>query len=262
MNIKGATPSTELFADKDALCAAVAEKFLRLLSETVEAEGEVHAALTGGGAGIGTLEAAARLIREDKAQEPDWQRVHLWWGDERLITEGDPERNDQQACDALLDFLVDQRGLPQTNIHSMPVSEDAADPMVGARIYAEKLAAFADRTVGDLGLPKFALVLLGVGPDGHIASLFPGKDSLRVSGVSTVGEPDSPKPPPPRVSLTFDAIQSAERVWTVVTGSDKAEAVSKTFNDEIELAQIPAKGARGRNETVWHLDEASASGLP
>ena len=119
----------------------------------------------------------------------------------------------------------------------------------------------AEGSRSGLALPRFAVILLGVGPDGHIASLFPGKESLGVTGRTTVGEEDSPKPPPPRVSLTFDAIHTAERVWTVVTGQDKAEAAKLALQEDTSVEEIPAKNARGAAETVWHLDEAAASQL-
>ncbi|MDZ5078009.1 6-phosphogluconolactonase [Nesterenkonia sp. HG001] len=262
LNTAAAEPRTELFEDKDSLCRAVAERLVALLRRTVEEEGAAHVVLTGGGAGIGTLAAAAELFRSGAAEGLDLAAVHFWWGDERLLPAGDPERNAQQADEALLDLLVAAYGLPVENIHRMPSSAEAETPAAGAEIYAAQLAAHAphDSPAG-LALPRFAAILLGVGPDGHIASLFPGKASLAVTGRSTVGEEDSPKPPPPRVSLTFDAIHSAHRVWTVVTGEDKADAAKKAFQVGTPVEEIPAKNARGAAETVWHLDRAAASKL-
>lgn len=263
-----AAPQREVFADKDTLTGTVASKLLQVLRGTIEADGIAHVSLTGGGAGIGTLSAVAEMLREKAETQLDWSAVHFWWGDERLLPARDGERNDQQARNALLDFLVAEHDLPQENIHSAPTSEDAANPSAAAQIYAQQLQAFSASegvvvpgSQKVLRLPVFAVMLLGVGPDGHINSLFPGKSSLAVSEVTTVGEEDSPKPPPQRVSLTFDAIHTAQRVWTVVAGEDKAEAVRLAFEPRTPTADIPAKNARGASETIWHIDQPAAVGL-
>lgn len=262
MTIEGRTeppaPRTEIFADKDALCASVAERLVALLRSTVAADGDAHVALTGGGAGIGTLAAVSDLLHGDASAAPDWRAVHIWWGDERLLPADDAERNARQAREALLDELVRDHGLPEANIHPMAATEQTDSPDEGAERYAAELAAHAP---AGATLPNLAVVLLGVGPDGHVASLFPGRDALAATGRSTVGEHDSPKPPPARISLTFEAIRSARRVWTVVAGADKAEAVGRAFEDATPVAEIPAKNARGAEETVWHVDAAAAAHL-
>lgn len=261
-NLEAVEPTIEVFADRGALARAVADRLLTVLRETVEADGIAHVALTGGGAGIAVLEAVAELLLADQTQAPDWRKVHLWWGDERLLPVGDPERNDKQAADALVDQLVADHGLPEHNVHPMPTSEDAADPHAGAEMYAEQLHLCADGQERDgLAVPKFAVILLGVGPDGHVASLFPSKESLKTDDRPTVGEENSPKPPPLRVSLTFAAIHTADRVWTVVAGEDKATATAKAFDPATPVQQIPARNARGARQTHWHLDEAAASQL-
>ncbi|WP_010525057.1 6-phosphogluconolactonase [Nesterenkonia sp. F] len=251
-------PRIEIFADKDALCASVAERLVELLRSTVEADGVAHVALTGGGAGIGTLAAVSELLRGDASAAPDWRAVHFWWGDERLLPAGDAERNAQQAHEALLEELIREHGLPEANVHPMAAAEQTGSPDEGAERYAAELASHA---AAGAALPEFAVVLLGVGPDGHVASLFPGRDALATTGRSTVGEHDSPKPPPARISLTFDAIHSARRVWTVVAGADKAEAVGRAFEEATPVEEIPAKKARGAEETIWHVDAAAAERL-
>lgn len=262
VNHQAAEPTTEIFPDRESLARTVASRLLEVLRTTAEQDGIAHAALTGGGAGIAVLEAAAELLRSEQAQAPDWTTVHLWWGDERLLPVDDPERNATQAAEALVDWLIAEQGLPERHVHPMPTSEDAADPHAGAEMYAEELHLCAEgEERAGLAVPKFAVILLGVGPDGHVASLFPGRDSLRVTGQPVVGEEDSPKPPPPRVSLTFDAIHTAERVWTVVAGEDKAEAAAKALNPATPVDRIPARNARGAAQTLWHLDEAAASQL-
>ncbi|HIW99525.1 MAG TPA: 6-phosphogluconolactonase [Candidatus Nesterenkonia stercoripullorum] len=259
-------PVTAVYPDKAQLCDDVAAKLLDVITSELASERLVHVALTGGSVGIGVLAALSSRLEGGASgrRVPDLATLHIWWGDERLLPERDTERNAQQATDALLDGLVESYGLPAENIHAMPSSEDAASPEVGAQQYAEELARYAsdadaDATRRDLHIPEFSVVLLGVGPDGHIASLFPGKDSVAVTDAPTVGEEDSPKPPPERVSLTVPVIQSSRRVWTVVAGGDKAEAVAAALSAQMPAAQIPAVTARGRDESLWHLDSGAAS---
>lgn len=255
-------PRTEIYAGKDELVSVVAERLLAVLVDAVADHGSAHAVLTGGSAGIAVLEKVAELVAEPGTETPSWSAVHFWWGDERLLPSDDPERNAMQAHAALLDALIAEHGLPAPNVHRMPTSEDAASPTVGAEMYAASMEAFAEEGGrSGLALPRFDVLLLGVGPDGHIASLFPGKDSLGVSGVVTVGEDDSPKPPPQRVSLTFDAIHTADRVWTVVVGQDKAAAAAKALAEGTDPREIPAARVAGTMETIWHLDQAAAAEL-
>ncbi len=266
VNAETADPQIEIYEDRSAVVQVIAKKLLGVLAEAVEADGVAHVSLTGGGAGIAVLEAVAELVREDSSGAPDWSRVHFWWGDERLLPERDAERNETQAHQALLDFLVAEGGLPAENIHPMPTSEQAADPATGASIYAQELERFSPEggisgPQGRLNMPPLAVMLLGVGPDGHINSLFPGKDALTVTDRTTAGEEDSPKPPPLRVTLTFDAVHTAQRVWLVTAGGDKAQAVAHALSPGADVSQYPAAGASGIQETVWHLDRSAAGEL-
>jgi 6-phosphogluconolactonase len=104
--------------------------------------------------------------------------------------------------------------------------------------------------------------MLGVGPDGHVASLFPGSPELDVDDTIAVAVTDSPKPPPERVSLTYAALNRADEVWFVVSGADKAEAVGRALaTPPADLHEIPAAGVRGEAATIWFLDHESASRL-
>lgn len=262
----GQAPQVRTSADRPAVARLVARQLIRALRETVEAEGIAHVSLTGGGAGIATLEAVAGLVRHSPSACPEWSRVHFWWGDERLLPDRDAQRNEVQARDALLDALVAEGELPEQNIHPMPNAEQAADPATGAAIYAQALQRHAPpggirSPHGQLEMPPLAVMLLGMGPDGHINSLFPGKDSLEVTGRPTTGEPDSPKPPPLRVTMTFDAVKTARRVWLVVTGEDKADAAARALAPGADPRQYPAADARGLQQTIWYLDQAAASRL-
>ena len=264
ISTEAASAQVEVFDTAEALAHQVAGKLLDVLRETIAAEGIAHVSLTGGGAGIKTLRAAAELLRQGGTATPDFSAVHFWWGDERLLPADDPERNETQAHEALLDQLIADYGLPRENIHPMPCSEEAANPEAGAQMYAQQLAEFAPQGgVKGMIMPPLAVMLLGVGPDGHINSLFPGKDALRVSGQATTGEDDAPAQlgPPMRVTMTFDAIHSARRVWMGVAGQDKAPAAAQALAADADVAQVPAADARGAEETIWHMDRAAAAEL-
>jgi 6-phosphogluconolactonase len=242
--------------DAPTLAEATAARLLTLLLDAQSSHSPVHLALTGGTVGIATLAAVASNPVRDAV---DWSSVHVWWGDERFLPTGDPERNETTARAALLDVLGD--ALPAGNVHPMPAP--GSTPAIGtpeqsADAYAAELALYAPD--GSL-VPRFDVLMLGMGPDGHIASLFPDHDELTVTGVPTVGVHGSPKPPPERVSLTYDAIGSAQQVWLIVSGAEKAAPVASALAGD-PIATTPAAGAHGRELTLWLLDAAAAAGVP
>ncbi len=238
---------------KDAVTAAIGTRFLTALVDTVAAKGSAHVVVTGGSVGIGMLAA----VRDSPARDTvDWSRVHVWWGDERFLPDGDPERNETQARAALLDHV----GLDPAKVHAVPSHGGAAgdDVHCSAELYAEELAAHATdgRTPG---LPVFDVLVLGIGPDAHVASLFPGLPGVLVTDGTVIGVEGSPKPPLERVSLTLPAIDSATEVWFVACGADKAAAVAKALDPASALADVPAAGPAGRDRTLWLLDRDAAS---
>jgi 6-phosphogluconolactonase len=111
-------------------------------------------------------------------------------------------------------------------------------------------------------VPAFDAVLLGVGPDGHCASLFPGHPGTRVTDTSVIAVHDSPKPPPVRLSLTFPALDAAKEIWFVASGDGKADAVARALSGEFDRTEVPSSGPRGRNRTLWLLDRDAAAKLP
>lgn len=233
--------------DAQVLAESVAARLLTHLVDVQSHRSPVHVVLTGGTVGIAALAAVASSPVRDAV---DWSGVHLWWGDERFVPEGDPDRNETQAREALLDALGD--ALPAHNVHPMPApSPEVPTPEVSADLYAVALAA--------AGSPAFDVVLLGMGPDGHVASLFPGHEALTVTGRPTVGVHGSPKPPPERVSLTFDAIRSGRQVWVVAAGAEKAQAVASALAGA-PVTTTPAAGALGTERTLWLIDAAAAAG--
>jgi 6-phosphogluconolactonase len=248
-------PEVVVHRDAAELADAVAA---RLVTRTVEVQAAGRRAsvvLTGGGLGIASLAALARSSARDSI---DWRGVDLWWGDERFLPAGDPERNDTQADEALLDHVP----LDPARVHRMPASDgtDGDDPEAAAERYAAELAAAA--MPGDHGgVPRFDVLMLGVGPDGHVASLFPGQPATYEQARTVVGVRGSPKPPPVRLSLTFPAIRSATEVWLIAAGAAKARALHLALSGAGPV-QVPAAGARGVVRTLVLLDEAAASSLP
>ncbi|CAL8978302.1 tRNA 5-hydroxyuridine methyltransferase [Cellulomonas sp. T2.31MG-18] len=246
-------PHVVVHPDADVLAEATAARLLTRLVDLQSDHSPVHVVLTGGTVGIAVLRAvAASPVRG----AVDWSDVHLWWGDERFLPAGDPDRNEVQAREALLDALGD--ALPADHVHAMPSrTAQVPDTDTAARLYAAELARHAPADAA-LAVPSFDVLLLGMGPDGHVASLFPGHATLSVSDRTVVGEDDSPKPPPPRVSLTFPAIQAAAEVWVVAAGDGKADAVAAALRGA-PATEVPAAGAVGVARTLWLLDVASAS---
>ena len=259
--VPGSTPGVRLVVvhpDKEVLAQAAAARLLTRVLDVQSVRSPVHVVLTGGSVGIATLAAVAS---SPLVPAVDWSGVHLWWGDERFLPDGDHDRNDTQARQALLDGLVAEHGLSEGNIHPMPGPTSVASPEESAAAYATLLRAHADGQDGTHAVPAFDVLLLGMGPDGHVASLFPGHEGLAAAGTTT-GVHGSPKPPLERVSLTFDAIRSAREVWIVAAGAEKAEPVAAALADE-PVTTVPAAGAVGQARTLWLLDvDASGTTTP
>ncbi|MGH3508664.1 MAG: 6-phosphogluconolactonase [Nocardioidaceae bacterium] len=232
--------------DPAALATAVARRLLDRLAEVQAGGGIPHIALTGGTIADAIHREVARLSRGSAV---DWSRVELWWGDERYVARADPDRNAGQARKALLDHV----DVAADRVHEMPAS-DAGYPDVDAAA-----AAYGDEVRRD-GAGRFDVVMLGVGPDGHVASLFPGFPQLDVDDRIAVGVTGSPKPPPERISLTFPTLERTRSVWFVVAGSGKAAAVARAVGGA-DPHEVPAARPHGAEETLWMVDAAAASGL-
>jgi 6-phosphogluconolactonase len=249
------TPLVVIHHDADVLAEAVAARLITRIVDVQAARDNASVVLTGGRVGGATLAAVAGSRARSAV---DWAHLEVWWGDERFLPTGDTERNETQARAALLDDVsVDPR-----RVHPMPASDAAdvaGDPDAAAELYTAALAAAA-RPENHGGVPGFDVLLLGVGPDAHVASLFPDQPALYETRP-VVAVRGAPKPPPIRLTLTLPAIRNAEEVWLVVAGEDKAAAVRMALSGAGEI-QVPAAGARGRHRTLWLLDRAAASALP
>lgn len=241
----------ETYSDNRALVAAAGDRLVAAIDAAVAARGRALIVLTGGGNGIALLRHLGA-----HAQRIDWSRVHLFWGDERFVPEGDDERNDKQARVALLDHV----DIPAGNVHAMPASDgEFGDDLVAAALaYQQVLAAAAE--VGEPA-PNFDVHLLGMGPEGHINSLFPDTPAVRETDRTVVAVRDSPKPPPLRITLTLPAIQRSREVWLIVSGAEKADAVAAAVGGA-DPVLVPAAGAVGYEVTRWLLDAGAAAKLP
>lgn len=248
-------PQVVVHRDKELMAQAAAARLITKIVDAQAARGAASVVLTGGRNGNGLLAALAAAPARDAV---DWTRLDLWWGDERFLPEGDPERNHTQAREALLDSVP----LDPARVHPMPASDGrfAGDAEAAAEAYAAELAAVAGPENHNR-VPSFDVLLLGVGPDTHVASLFPELPAVRETELMVVGVRGAPKPPPTRVSLTLPAIRTAREVWLLAAGEDKAKAVTIALSGAGEI-QAPAAGARGRARTLWLLDRAAAAGLP
>lgn len=233
--------------NKPELARLVAERFIAKTTDLVAEFGQASVVLTGGTMG----EAVLNAIRDSPACERvPWGRVNFWWGDERWLPLGDPERNDTLARRALLDHVP----VDPARVHPIAASDSGISLAEAADAYQTQLLAAAPE---HLALPPFDLVFLGVGPDGHVASLFPNQAGVRERGRLVVPVEDSPKPPPARVSITFPVINSAARVWMVLAGPDKASALGLGLAGA-SVDEVPVAGVRARRTTIFWVDAEAA----
>jgi len=238
-----------VFPGADALAESVAEALIGLLS-AVQEEGRVPAvALTGGGIAARVHRAVAASL---DSLDVDWSSVDFWFGDDRYVDGWSEERNAGQARRDLLEPL----GVDPARVHEMPATDSGLTVEDAAATYGDAMRAE--------GGGSFDLVMLGIGPDGHVASLFPGQPALDVDDRIAVAVLESPKPPPERISLTFAALNRSRAVWFLASGEEKAEAVSRALAEGTDPHDVPAAGISPQvdpRETVWWLDAAAASRL-
>ncbi|GAA1433857.1 6-phosphogluconolactonase [Microlunatus lacustris] len=234
-------PEILLHPDADAVAEALAARLLARLAELQAAARVPQLCLTGGR--IAT-KAYRRLAQEGRSSAVDWSRVELWWGDERFVAGDDDERNAGPVLD-----LLRPLGLAAERVHEMPAA--------GAGL---ELDAAAEAYSRELGSTVFDVCLLGLGPDGHVASLFPEHPSSHADG-RVIAVRDSPKPPPDRISVTLEVVNASAEVWFLVSGEDKADAAALALQGA-GAVQVPGAGAHGRHRTLWLIDQAAASKLP
>jgi 6-phosphogluconolactonase len=236
----------------DVLANATAARLVTRLVDAQASRGTASVVLTGGRIGIQVL----RAVRDNPARDAvDWRKLDVWWGDERFVPADDPERNDRQAREALLDHVP----LDPARVHPMLPSDGGMAPEEAAGRYAEELAAAA-RQENHGPTPQFDVLMLGVGPEGHVASLFPELPGVYEERPVTAVR-GCPKPPPTRISLTFPTLNRARELWLIAAGEEKAPAVALALTGA-GRTQVPAAGVAGSAATLWLLDRAAAAKLP
>ncbi len=239
-------PTVEVHSDTTALVAAAAKHFVAVVTKAQTERGSASVVLTGGGTGIGLLE----VVRKDPGGI-DWSRLDVFWGDDRFVPQGDAERNDDQARQALLDHVP----LDPSRVHPMATSDgEYPDPVEAAAEYSATVQAY----LAEHG--SFDLHLLGMGGEGHVNSLFPHTDAVREQHELVVAVTNSPKPPPVRITLTLPAVRRTRHVVLVVGGAAKAEAVAAALAGAAPV-DVPSAGAVGTESTTWLLDEPAAANL-
>lgn len=230
-----------LVADPAALAAAAAE---RVLARIAANGGRMAICLTGGSS---PRQLYQLLATDAYRSRIPWERVHWFIGDERFVPAGDPLNNMGMARSIFLDRLA-----PAANIHPIPTATaDPADPDRGAALYEQELKSFYGADTLDRARPLFDLVLMGVGPDGHTASLFPDDPALEETARWAVGVPRANVEPfVPRVTLTLPTLASCREMLFEVAGVEKRAILTRLFAGE----NLPANRARSTGETVWLVD--------
>ncbi|HWH23898.1 MAG TPA: 6-phosphogluconolactonase [Candidatus Limnocylindria bacterium] len=283
---RSSAPEIVVLADTEAVAAEAARRIVPALADAIDARGEAHLALTGGSSAIALYRelADARWLAA-----VDWTRVHLWWGDDRFVPVDHPDSNIGMAYNMLLKAgartgesgvgaqtsdIVDgtSPALPirPENIHPFEIDEalSESDPAeLVAERYAEKLTQLLPRGAG--GLPAFDVLLLGVGGDGHIMSVFPDSDVARAAAegdrdaplVASLPAPDHIEPHLPRVTLSPRLLPAAGLVLVMTSGDDKADVLGRVFWAEHDPVRLPAQLALLPN-AIWLLDSAAAAELP
>ena len=279
-----ATRKLVVYPDMDLTIQAGAQRFalalLDLLAERLPDSTHrtrVDVALSGGSA----AQPLGLVLDDPLAEAIDWSRVHFWWSDERFVPAYDTDRNALEARRLLLDKLVADGKLPESNIHEMAAdvrsTDEIADAMANAESDDDAVRAAADAAndalldaaardyeaelIRELGpKPTIDLMILGMGPDGHYASLFPGHDEVKVTDRLAVGVNHSPKMPPLRVSLTAQMIASSRRTWFFAAGASKADSLAHVFAKP-NNPNYPSSYANGVDEFIWFSTEETVTKL-
>ncbi len=237
-------PDVRVFADVNELSLGAAGAVVRTINDATRATGRCSLVLSGGT----TPRTLYGLLASRFRDQIPWEHVHVFWGDERYVPAGDPQSNYRMAKDTLLDHVP----CPPANVHPMPTH--GSTPDAAARDYEATLRSYF---AGEP--PQFDLVLLGLGPEGHTASLFPGSPALdeRTRWVLAV---TAPAEPPVRLTLTLPALTAAARTYFLVTGSNKTHALHHVLSGTADVNTFPAAGIRPtQGSVIWWVDRDAAA---
>ena len=237
----------------DQLAARAADRILAEAGEAIRARGRFTLALSGGSTPEKTY---ALLASPERSTKMDWSRVYLFFGDDRFVPHNDPRSNGEMATRSLLSKA------PIADDHVFKIPTDAASPEEAAKKYVQTLASFF-KVPADGPPPVFDLILLGLGDDGHTASLFPGKPAIHEKKAWLAASPPGVLPPPvDRVTFTFPTLNAARAALFLVGGAGKAGVIKSVLEGGATLEQAPAAGVRPANgKLTWMMDEAAAAQL-
>lgn len=239
---RGIIKAAQIFADLDALSRAVSEECVRAAQEAVGERGRCLIALSGGH----TPERAYQIWSTEYRGKMPWAKTHFFWGDERFVGADDPKSNYRMAREK----LFKNAPVPPENIHPILTSYPSTDD--AAREYERVLRTF----IAESG-PSFDIMLLGVGVEGHTASLFPGSPAL-VEQKRWVVAVKAPADPPVRISLTFPVLRRARATYFLAAGANKAEIIATLRRDSpAETAELPVAMLKPEGEEIWFLDKAA-----
>ncbi len=241
------------FATADDVADAAVYLFVTLAAKAVAERGAFFCSLAGGRTPLSCYRILAAPVISSKV---NWGRTHVFWGDERCVPDGHPDRNDEAALDALLRKVP----LPSKNIHRVSVTEPNAAQMYEAdlrRAFSSSALPLRESSVSS-DIPRFDLILLGLGPDGHTASLFPGHPAVEEKTRLVVRVDGAPKPPPSRVTFTLPLINAARYVAFLVTGREKNVALRRVLNGDPALPA--ARVSPGDGTLVFLADAAALTG--
>jgi ribulose-phosphate 3-epimerase len=246
------SPRVQVFADREALSQAAAREFVRCAREAIAARGRFFVALSGG--------STPRRLYQLLAAEPyrshvDWSRVEFFWGDERCVPPDHPESNYRMAREAMLAQLP----VPAEHVHRMLAERGNLD--AAAREYQDEMARAFGSKPGDVEPPAFDLVLLGMGPDGHTASLFPGTDALR-EATRWVAPNRVPQLATDRLTLTLPVLNRAREVLFLVAGADKTDRLVEVLTGPADGTRLPSQLIQPAGRLLWFIDQAAAARLP
>lgn len=244
-------PTLFVAPSPESWAACAAEMVIATASEAIALRGCCYMALAGGS----TPESLYRHLAAAYRNRLDWARVQFFLGDERLVPPEDPRSNLGMARRVLLDHLP----ITSTQVHAVDTQGTAYQ---AADDYHRRLCEVVPGCSPDTP-PRFDLLLLGLGTDGHIASLFPGNPALHVhSQWAAASGPGELPPPVDRVTLTFPALNAARKILMLVTGASKAQAVARVLRGDQSIDQCPARGVQpAQGEVCWVLDPPAAGGL-
>lgn len=236
--------NTKVFPDLDSLSRAAMDETLPIIRDAVAQRGRFAIALSGGHTPAKMYELWAATPYRD--QTP-WDCVHLFWGDERYVAQDDPLSNFRMTRETLISHVP----IPAANVHPMPTLP--GPPEKSAEAYEQELRKFFGAAP-----PEFDLQLLGLGPEGHIASLFPGAPALEEK-QRWVMAVEAPAKPPQRLTLTPVVLNQGRNTFFLVAGNDKREIISALRNEpDSKPSQYPAGRIRPAGRVLWFLDQAAA----